>query len=135
MTVLACKGHTIQCEVSAVLTDLAQVISFSGPGAEPETFEADYLDNSDAGIPHKPTGRVEGGSLEFELWLDPGLSGHQNLTAKSAAPAVESWKHIFPDSTEWPFSGTFKGPNPTGALADGLRASCSVKLDGIPTYP
>ena len=135
MSVLKCKGTTVQAEVSAVLTDLAQVISFSGPGAEVETFEADYLDNTDPGIPYLPSGRVEGNSFDFELWLDPALAGHKNLTDKIDAPAVESFKLIFSDATEWAFDGIFQSLNPSGALADGLKASCSVKLDGIPSYP
>lgn len=135
MSVIKCKGTAIEAEVSSVLTPLAQVLSFSGPGPEVETFEADYLDNSSAGIPYLPTGRVEGNSFDFEIWLDPSLAGHKNLLAKYAAAAVESYNLIFSDATEWPFNGIFLSCNPSGALADGLKASCSVKLDGIPTYP
>jgi hypothetical protein len=135
MSIIISKGTSIKAEVASVLTAVAQVVSFSGPGSDPETFEADYLDNTDPGIPHKPTGRVEGGSLEFEIWLDPSLAGHKSLAAKSAAPAVETYSLTFSDATVWPFNGIFKGPNPTGALADGIKASCSVKLDGMVTYP
>jgi len=46
-----------------------------------ETYEADTLDNTDAGIPHMPTGRTEGGSLSGEMFFDPALAGHQKLTA------------------------------------------------------
>ena len=135
MTILKCKGTKLQSEVATVLTDIAQLLSIEGPDSEVESFEADTLDNADAGIPMKPTGRVGGGSVSFEMFLDPALAGHQALLAKITTPVSDSWSLIFSDTTAWPFEGIFKSLSPTVDLADGLKASGSVELDGIVTYP
>ena len=137
MTKIACKGTTLQQTVASVFADIAQVISLDGPSMESETFEADTLDNSDAGIPYQPTGRTEGGSLSGELFLDPAMQGHNNMQFLLTDPEAEAWNLIFSDSgaTEWPFAGAGISLSPTVALNDGLKASVSIKLNGLPTFP
>lgn len=135
MTVIVSKGSKIQHEISETLTDVAQVISIDGPDAEVETFEADYLGNTSPGIPMKPTGRVSGGSVSFEMFFDPTLAGHQDLTDQLLTPAVTNWAIVFSDTTSWPFAGTLKSLTPAVDLADGLKASGEVELDGLVTYP
>ena len=134
MTQIISKGTAIQQTVAAQFVAVAQVISLDGPGAESETYEADTLDNTDAGIPYKPTGRTEGGSQSGEMFFDPALEGHQNLTELLRVPQTEAWKLIFSDTSEWTYAGAGFSLSPTVALNDGLKASFSIKLDGIPTY-
>lgn len=135
MGVLVSKGTKFQHEISTVLTDVAQVISLDGPDAEVETFEADHLGNAAAGVPMKPTGRTQGGSVSYELFFDPALAGHQDLTDQLVTPAVTSWAIVFSDTTSWPFDGTLKSLTPAVDLADGLKASGEVELDGLVDYP
>ena len=131
------KGTALQQQVSGAYAAIAQIISLDGPGCESETFEADTLDNTDAGIPHKPTGRAEGGSLSGELFFDPVLQGHENFLALLTYPESENYKLIYADTatTEWPFAGAGVSFSPAVALNDGLKASFSIKLDGLPTFP
>lgn len=135
MAILICKGTTLEYDAGAGLAAISQVRSIGGPSSEVETFEADYLDNSDAGIPMKPTGRTAGGQTNFELWLDPGLAGHQALVALLETPAVKNWGMTYSDSSAWTFSGTLKSLSPAVELANGLLASGAIELDGLPTYP
>ena len=137
MTICICKGTTLQQTVAAAFVDIAQVITLDGPGMESETFESDTLDNANAGIPHTPTGRTEGGSLSGELFLDPALQGHNNMQYLLSNPEAEAWKLIFADvgTTEWPFAGAGLSLSPAVALNDGLKASFSIKLNGLPTFP
>lgn len=135
MTVLKCKGTNLQHEIASTLTTIAQVLSIDGPDPEVETFEADTLDNSGAGIPMKPTGRVSGGTVSFELFFDPALAGHQDLTDQITTPASTNWAIVFSDATSWEFAGVFKGLSPAVDLADGLKASGEIELDGIVSYP
>ena len=146
MAICICKGTALQQNVAATLTTVAQVISLDGPGMESESCEADTLDNSSAGIPYKTTGRTEGGSVSGELFLDPALQGHNNLqylldeprlAGVAATTETEGWNLIFADSgtTEWPFNGAGFALSPKVALNDGLKASFSIKLDGLPTFP
>lgn len=139
MALCRCKGTTLQQTISSSYVTVAQVISLDGPEMESETFEADTLDNSNAGIPYRSTGRTEGGSLSGEMFLDPALAGHQNFLNLLTSPPTTSelWKIIFADTgtSEWTFSGAGLSVSPTVALADGLKASFGIKLDGLPTFP
>lgn len=135
MTVIVSKGSKLQHEIASTLTDIAQIISIDGPDAEVETFEADHLGNTNPGIPMKPTGRVAGGSVGFEMFFDPALAGHQDLTDQLLTPAVTNWATVFSDATAWPFAGTLKSLAPAVDLADGLKASGEIELDGLVTYP
>ena len=136
MAKVVSKGTQLQLTIAQVLTTIAQVISLDGPGAEVETYEATALD-SGVGKEHKPTGYADGGEVSGDLLFDPVLATHQALTDLITTPAVKAWKHIFADtgSTEWPYNGTLTGFSPTADMADGLKASFSIKLDGLATYP
>lgn len=137
MAKIKSKGTSLKQEIATVYVAVAQVISMDLPEAESETYEADTLDNATAGIPHEPTGRTEGGSHGFELFYDPVLSGHQSLLALLTTPAAQNWKTVFADAgtSEWAFAGAGFSMGGAVALGDGLKASASIKLNGIPTYP
>jgi len=137
MAKVKCKGTVLQQDIASTLTDIAQIISIELPEAENETYEADTLDNSGAGIPYELTGRTEGGSVSFEMFFDPALAGHQEFTDKLTTPADDSYKIIFADSgtTEWAFTGSGVSLGGTVDLADGLKANVTIKVDGIVTYP
>jgi len=137
MALVKCKGTSLLQEIASTYTAVAQVISIDLPEAESETYEADTLDNSSAGIPYSQTGRSEGGSCGFEFFYDPNLTGHQNLTELIRAPADENWRVTFVDAGtgSWSFTGAGLSLGGTVALNDGLKGTGSIKLDGIPTYP
>jgi len=135
MAKLKCKGTALQQMLGTVYTTVAQVISLEASGMESETFESDTLDNANAGIPYDPTGRSEGGTVSGELFYDPALSGHQDLLALITTPADESWKIVYSDNSEWTFTGASFSMGVTVALADGLKGSFSIKVDGLPTFP
>lgn len=134
MSKVVCKGTVLQQDIASVYTALAQLISIEGPGPEVETFDATALD-SGVGKEFDVTGYVDGGELSFDLFFDPALGGHQNLTDLLTTPVVENWKEIFSDATAWPFSGILTGLSPTTDMGDALKASCAIKLDGLVTYP
>lgn len=142
MAIVRCKGTALkQMAPSTLYVTIAQCLSLDLPDVVEETFEADTLDNSSAGIPHKSTGRVEGGSAGFELFLDPVLESHTELLAKLTTPLAigseESYKFVFADTgtTEWLFTGAGISIGGSVALGDGLKMTGSIKLDGIPTFP
>lgn len=137
MAIVKCKGTALAQEIAAVYVTVGQVISLELPEAESETFEADTLDNTSAGIPHKTTGRSEGGSCSGELFYDPALDSHKDLTQLITTPQAENWKITFADTgtSTWSFAGAGFSFGGSVALNDGLKGSFSIKLDGIPTYP
>lgn len=136
MSKIKSKGTALQLSVASVYTTVAQVVSLDGPSMESETYESDTLDNTSAGIPYSPTGRTEGGSVSGELFFDPVLSIHLSMLALLTTPTTAAWKMLFADSatTDWTFSGAGLQFGPKVALGDGLKASFSIKLDGMPTF-
>lgn len=132
-----CKGTILQQEIATVFTAVAQVISLSISGNESETVEADTLDNGNAGIPHEPTGRSEGGSVEGELFYDPALAGHQSVTDLITDPKKCNWKVIYADTgaTEVAFTSAGVGFDVSIDSGDLLKGSFNAKVDGLPTWP
>jgi hypothetical protein len=130
-----CKGTVIAQDVATTYLAVAQVISIDLPDMESETYDAGTLD-AGTGIPYEPTGRTEGGSMSGELFYDPGLAGHIELTTLLTTPAKNNWRISFTNTgtARWTFSGAGLGMGGTVALNDGLKANFSVKLDGIPTF-
>lgn len=120
-----------------VFTAVAQVVSLEQTGAESETYDSTTLDTSGAGKEYEPTGYTEPGSVGFELFYDPALAGHQAITDLLTTPAAQNWKIIFADSgtTEYPFTGAGVSFDFNANMSDGLRASGSIKLDGLGTWP
>jgi hypothetical protein len=137
MAKVKCKGTKLEQTIASAYVPVAQIISLELPDMESETYEADTLDNADAGIPYEPTGRTEGGSCSGELFYDPALTGHKNLLELLRLPAAEAWKITFADTgaSTWTFNGAGFGFGGTVALNDGLKGSFSIKLSGLPTFP
>lgn len=139
MAIVIGKGSVFKQEVSTVLTTIAQLYSIDLPEHAIETFEADTLDNTNVGIPYKPTGRVEGGSVGLSGFLDPALASFQILTDRINAPTTAEGASItFADSgtTAWTFETAGLTLGGTIVLNDGVKFTCTIKLDGaIESFP
>lgn len=133
MSIMPGKGSSFNIDVGSGLAAVSQVISITPPEGENETFEADYLGNTDAGIPHQATGRTEGGSASAEVWLDN--ASHSGLIGMLATPDTDGFScSIAFTSGTWTFTGaglTFGGGSV--GLSDGVRANLGVKLSGVAT--
>ena len=133
-----CKGTQFQIDAGGVLAEVAQVISLDLPEGESETFDADTLDNEDAGIIHMPTGRTEFGSVSGELFYDPAT--HSGLTSLLTDPPtpddLNAGAIILADTanTTWTFDVAGFTFGATAALSDGLKGSFSAKVSGDITY-
>lgn len=136
MAKVACKGTILKQDIASTLTAVAQVISISHDGAETETFDATTLDTSGAGKEYLKTGYTEGGSVDFELFFDPALAGHQAITDDITTPAERNWSLTFADTgaSVWEFTGAGLSFGVTVDMADGLKANCSIKLDQLMSY-
>ena len=139
------KGSVFQLEVATVLTAIAQLTSIDLPEHEAETFEADAFDNSSPGIPYKSTGRVEGGSIGIEGFLDPALTSFQILTdllntpilVATGASANDGGRITFADTanTTWDFTVAGLTVGGTIVLNDGVKFTSSIKIDGSISFP
>jgi len=134
MSKLKSKGTALQQMIGTVYTAVAQVISLDTSGMESETYDSTTLDGG-VGKTYDQTGYSEPGSVGAELFYDPALAGHQELLTLITTPADETWKIVWSDSSEWSFTGAGIGFDSSAALNDGIKATISIKLDGLPTFP
>jgi len=136
MAKIKVKGTVIKQDIAATLTAVAQILEFSHSGAESETYDSSTVDSSGAGIEYSQTGRSEGGTFDFSIFLDPALTGHQALTDDITTPAERDYDITFADTatTTQAFTAAGIGFGFTGAMSDGLKADISLKLDQLMTY-
>lgn len=140
MAIVVCKGTILKHTVSSSLVAVAQIMSIDHSGAESTSFENKTLDGG-AAIPHTPTGYSEGGTVDFEIFMDPALAGHQSITDRITDPVLTTadrlWQISFKDAAVTTANFTMAGTGYGWAvdMDDGLKASISLKLDGIMTYP
>ena len=138
MSIIKSKGTVFSMGVGGASAAIAQVISLDLPEQAVETFEADTLDNSGVGIPYKSTGRVEGGSVGGELFLDTAV--HTVITGFLAAPPDPDDDPQGTGSIAFGGGGTLSfeiaGVSLGGSVAlnDGVKGSFNCKLDGVATF-
>jgi len=137
MAKIKCKGTVIKQTISTTLTAVAQILDFNHSGAETETFESSTLDTSGAGKEYAQTGWTEGGSMDFTLFFDPALAGHQAIMDDVTTPTERNWSIEFADAatTTATFDVAGVGFGWSGSLNDGLKADVSLKLDQLVNYP
>jgi len=134
MAKIICKGTIIKQTISSSLVVVAQVISVEHSGAETETYDATTLDTAGAGKEYANTGYAEGGTVDFELFYDPALSGHQSITDDVTTPTERAWSITFSDSTVSAFTAAGVGFGFSVDMADATKGSVSLKLDQLMTY-
>lgn len=123
--------------IASVYTTIAALVELEPPEAEVEMYDASTFD-SGAGKLHLTTGYVEGGTCSGTVFFDPVAATHQALTDLITTPTDGSlWKIVWNDgaNTEWLFTGSMIKFKPMPKMNDGLKASFSIKLSGIVTYP
>lgn len=134
MAKIAGKGSAFKVTISGTLTAVAAAIGIELPEQKMETFEADSLDNTDAGIPHQPTGRTEGGEAGVELFFDPSVASHSIFTTWLNETTFANMTKVCaitfgktPAGT-WTFDGVGVSLGGKIALNDGIKANVKVKL-------
>lgn len=136
MAKIKCKGTVLSQEIATVMTAVAQITSLDISGTESETYDSTTLDVSDAYKTYDPTGYTEPGTLDFELFYDPALSGHHAVTDLLSTPALCDWQVKYADTGATTQDVTSAGLSfgVTVAMDDGLKGSASLKLTGDPNF-
>ena len=139
MALIKAKGTTLNLGIAGASAAVGQVISLELPEMEVETFEADTLDNTNAGIPYKASGRIEGGSVSGELFLDPMvsstaiksflISGAGNLSPAAASNTATIV--LGNGTTTFTFATAGMSLGGTVSLGEAIKGKFSAKLDGI----
>lgn len=137
MAIVKTKGTVLQMTISSVLTSIAQVISLNRGEDKNESFDADYLAKSGAGIPKAATGRTAVGNISGEKFYDPANATHQFWTGLLDTPADVDGKIVLADTdtSEITFTSVAVGMGLAVALGDGLKAPFSMDLEDLPVWP
>jgi len=134
MSKIVSKGTIFLQEVSMSYQAVAQLTDVGYSGGESETYDTTCLD-SGVGKTYASTGYSEGGEVTISGFYDPALAGHQAITDLITAPADNSWRVTYSDGTSMDFTGAGVSFESTMAMADGVKFSSTIKVDGLPTYP
>jgi hypothetical protein len=134
MSKIVSKGTIFLQEVSMSYVAVAQLTDVGYSGGESETYDTTCLD-SGVGKTYASTGYSEGGEVSISGFYDPALAGHQDITDLITAPADNNWRITYSDSTNMDFTGAGVSFESTMAMADGVKFSSTIKVDGLPTYP
>ena len=134
MALIVGKGAVLKQDISSTLTAIAQVISIDHSGATSETFKSSTLSTSGAGHEYKATGYAEGGSVDFELFYDSELAGHQALTDDITTPAERDYSVTLTGGTEMTFTAAGMDFGFSVSMDDGVKGNVSLKLDQLMAY-
>lgn len=144
MGLIKSKGAVLNLGIAGASAAVGQMISIDLPEAEVETFEADTLDNANAGIPHKASGRIEGGSVGGELFLDTAAAmspilgfltnGAANLDPAADANTASVVMTAGTTNLTCTFNTAGMSLGGTVALNEAVKGNFSAKLDGIPVW-
>jgi len=134
MAKLIGKGTIFKSTISAMLTAVAQVNSISSSGFASQTYEGTSLD-SGVGKEKPLTGYSEPGTVDIELFFDPTLAGHQFYTDSIVVPVEIAHSITYVDSTVTTFTASGMDFGHTVAMDDGLKATVSFTITGLPTFP
>lgn len=131
MAVKKCKGTLLQVEIASVFTTIAQVIELDVGQDSIETFEADFLDNSEAYIPKAQTGRSSAADVSGTLFYDPDLANHQFITDTIAAPVTANGKIVLVNADTLVFVIVSFAMGLAVRLNDGLKASFTLQRNAV----
>ena len=117
---------------------VAGVTNIGGPGLTLETI--DVTNHSSTSAWREFVGGLkDGGDISVDIVYDPAAATHKNtsggllylLTTRASA----SFTITFSDTgaTVWTFTAFVTSFEPSGAVADGLTASVTLKITGAPT--
>ena len=128
------KGTVFKSTIAAMLTAVAQVNSISSSGFASQTFECTSLD-SGVGKEKGLTGYAEPGTFDLELFFDPSLAGHQFYTDSITVPVTIVHEITYANAATTTFTSSGIDFGHTVAMDDGLKATLSFTVTGLPTFP
>jgi hypothetical protein len=137
MSKIVSKGQRLQLSVASVFTTVAQLDRITGPDHEVIDVEVPTLDQADNSIEHDTTGYTEPGTVDFSGFIDPALAIHQQFTDEAVSPTHggRSFKIIYSDNTEVPFTAIPKKFTPAAEVGNLVRVDGQLQLTKIATYP
>lgn len=127
------KGTILRSTISAMLTAVAQVNSISTSGFASQTFDGTSLDSA-VGREMILTGYSTPGNVDLELFYDPALAGHAFYLTTISVPVNVVHTITYVNATVLTFTGSGMDFGATIAMDDGVKATLSITVSGLPTW-
>jgi len=126
---LGTPGATGVAEVA-----VAQVTNISGPGLAVDTEDVTTHDQATA-FEEVVATIIRSGEVSLDIVYDPAGATHDagtGLVYRMEDKIYSFFKLIFPDTTEWEFSGYVTGFEPSDPVGGALTAAVKAKITGQP---
>ena len=137
MAKVSAQGCKLQVTISAVLTDIPQLISISPPGIERRFKDTTTLDSS-GNFTEYTALKNDTSEAGAEGYWDPDSTVHDFLMDQAvlAVAVLDVWKCIYSNSgaSEQSFSGFVQRFQPTVQADDVLGFQLSIRVSGAVTY-
>ena len=134
------KASSLKQEISAVYTAIAQLLRIGKKGSKQETFDSTTLDGGIAKT-RAATGYAEPGTVDFDMFYDPALSGHQSYTdlieSDVSSTATTNFRITYADAaaTTQTMSCVGFGADVEVVMNDGVKMSGSMEITGTAGWP
>jgi hypothetical protein len=129
VTPIKSKGTVI-----TIGSQVTGVLDLELPDPESETYEADYLDNTNAAIPYLPTGRTEPGKISGNAWFsNAAYSALLTLMATPGSSFPCNATITLSNNQAINFTLAGVGLGGTVAAKEGIKAKFTGKLASSPT--
>lgn len=123
-------------------TTIANVSSISGPSLAATIVDVTSMSSGNPWR-EKVTTLLDGGDVSFDVFWIPTETSQKNLLTlfqergQGTAGVPIDFKLVFPDTahTFYLFSGFISKLNLTEAVADVVKAACTITISGEPTFP
>lgn len=137
MAKVSAQGCKLQVTISAVLTDIPQLVSISPPGVERRFKDTTTLDSSGNFTEYTPL-KNDTSEAGGEGFWDPDNSTHDFLMdqAMLATGVLDVWAIVYSNSgaSVQGFSGFVQRFQPTVQADDVLGFQLSIRVSGAVTY-
>ena len=132
------KGYAVQIDIASTLTTIPQCVNFDHSGGASQDFDSTTLDGG-VGMTKDMTGYSEGGTVSFEVFLDPTNSVHQAITDLITTPATHDWNLVLPNGAattdiDWNFTSAGVEVGVSVTTDDGIRMPVSCNVTGLVGY-
>lgn len=132
-------GHGTQVQRSddgtsgGVFSTVGAVRDVVPPALSREAVETTDMDSEDRW--HEYIGGMkDGGEFSFEMTFDPGSAETTAFMSDLNTDTAGYYKIVFPDTSEWGFSGLLTGFDPQTPMADKMVATVKFKVSGKPGW-
>jgi predicted secreted protein len=114
-------------------TDVANVVSITGPGISRATIDVTAHDSPN-GYMEFLGGLRDGGEVSMEINWEPDNDTHQQLITDLDSSTPIDYRVEFPGGATWTFDGILTGFEPSAPHDDKLSASVTFKVTGKPVF-